>query len=181
MKRKDLEALGIEGDVLDSVMNMYGKSVETHKTELETLKGDNATLQEQLTQSQSNIDKLKETADLSETTKAELEKIQQQYENDKTEWENKLKDNRKNAQVEVAIAGSGTIDDVSVKAHLSSFLSKAEMDEQGVIVGLDEELSKLKEEKAYLFGNAQPNGAKHKTPVDKQTELQDEVYKAMGL
>lgn len=65
-----------------------------------------------------------------------------------TDAEAKVNEYRFNAALEKAISDSKAKDAVSVKAHLNMDALKFA---DGKIIGLDDQLKKIKEEKAYLF------------------------------
>lgn len=55
MKRDFLKGLGLEGEVIDKIMEQYGTSIETLKTNLETSQKENVSLKEELTKRDDSI------------------------------------------------------------------------------------------------------------------------------
>lgn len=152
LKDKDIKLANLNegGFVSIEKFNRLNKDLEDTQTELKTRT-------EELT-------KLGEDSSASEELKAKLDKIKEDFEIKEQEYQERLKQNEVNSVLEKAILKSGTIDEVSVKAHLSSFLEGAEF-KDGEIVGLDEQLNSLKEEKKYLFENTVGTGVKHRQPI----------------
>ena len=70
MKREDLEALGLEKEVVDKVMSLYGQSVNQLKTDLETEKAKSVGLEKDIKERDKALTELqsknKDNADLSE-------------------------------------------------------------------------------------------------------------------
>lgn len=166
MKREDLEALGLEKEVVDKVMGLYGQSVNQLKTDLETEKAKTAGLEKDikerdkaLTELQSknkdNADLSKELADL-QATYADLKKQSMQ------EIENLKRDNA----IAAALAEAKAKDPALVAKSLDLDLIKLNTD--GTVAGLKEQVEQLKTTHAYLFdmgtGAAADNGRERKTP-----------------
>lgn len=110
----------------------------------------------------------------------ETEEIKKQFLAEKEQLKEELTRVEKNRIIDKAILKSGTVDEVAVKAHLQSFLKEAEY-KDGVIVGLDEQLKELKENKEHLFKNETVvTGVKHKKAV-KTDSIEDELRRSMGV
>lgn len=56
------------------------------------------------------------------------------------------------SQIELALTKAGAKNNKAVKALLSEFLEKAELDEKGKLKGLDKEIKALQTSEDYLFG-----------------------------
>lgn len=150
-------------------------SIEKYNTAVSDLD----TTRAELTERTSDLTRLKETTGNSEELKAQLEKIEEDFKQKELDYQAKLLNNEKQAILDKQVLKSGTIDEVSVKAHLDNFLKEAEF-KDGNIIGLDEQLAKLKEDKSYLFTQAQATGLKHKDPVKPKTDEQL-IAEAMGI
>ena len=137
MKRKFLEDLGLEKEVIDSIMAENGKDVEKAKADYEDVKA-------QLETAQATISDLKKN-------NADNEVLQ----NKVTEYETeiaKLKDEaiKKdfNYRLEDALKGSKAKNVKALKALLDMDKVKLEGEK---FTGLEEQLTALKESDAYLF------------------------------
>ena len=78
-----------------------------------------------------------------------------------------------NSALGLAIAKSGTVDEVSLKANLD--LQSIELTDEG-LKGFDEQLVSLKENKQFLFGNKLDGGLEHNKPIAKEKSLRDVLY-----
>ncbi|MDL2276377.1 phage scaffolding protein [Breznakia sp. OttesenSCG-928-G09] len=125
-------------------------------TNLDTVKAD-------LAKRDTDLENLKKS--MPEDKTKDIEALQTKYTEDTQALEQKLKQNKVEAAVQIAIAKSGAKDDVAVKAHLDSFVKDAKFDEEkGMLVGLDDQLSTLKKDKSYLFEDGAAGGQTHNTP-----------------
>lgn len=110
------------------------------------------------TEYQKNLKQLEDLARKNKDQQKMFKHLQQKYEDDiqaiKTQW-NQMKINH---QVELAIVKSGAIDDIAVKAHLSSWLENASLDQNGILIGLKEQIEHLKINRSYLFASVFPSG-----------------------
>lgn len=180
MKRKTLEELGLEKEQIDAVMKEYGSSVQGFKETISQFEEDLVKTKEELAKKAKDLQEFESKANLSEEQAKELEQLKQSYEEQLKEQEQKIKSTKVNSALNVAIAKSGTVDEVALKAHLSDFLKEAEFDEEkGTIKGLEDKLSKIKQEKTYLFKSG-ATGVEHKQ-APKTKSLEEEISKAMKL
>lgn len=135
MTTDELKGFGLSDEQCQQVENLHKNSLSALQTQLgekdTTIKGLNTQL--------SDANKKLEGYDPEWKTKADQAK---------TDAENKLNEYRFNAALEKAITDSKAKDAISVKAHLNMDALKFN---DGKIIGLDEQLKKIKEEKAYLF------------------------------
>ena len=76
MKRKFLEDLGLEKDVVDKIMNENGKDIEAAKTELTTVTAERDQLKKDVDDRDKQIDTLKKSAGDNEDLKKKIEDLQ---------------------------------------------------------------------------------------------------------
>lgn len=141
MKREDLTALGIKDDgVIDKIMSLHGADVEKHKNTISTLTTERDGLKTQLGEANGKL---------------------AGYDPD---WKNKADTAEQDAQKKIdamkfdyaldgALKTAKARDIVGVKAHLNTDGLKQNGDE---IVGLNDQLSKIKESYGYLFEDEKP-------------------------
>lgn len=153
MKREDLKKLGIEDSVIDNIMALHGSDIEKYKTDLATSQTELGTLKTQLGEANSaiegfkgmNIDQIKASAD---------------------EWKTKAEQAAADAQKQVAalkfdhaldgaLSGAKAKNAKAVRALLDMNGLKFN-DADGSVVGLDEQLKKVKETNDYLFESDNP-------------------------
>ena len=150
------------------------------KDKYERIEQDLETTREELTERTNDLTKLSEDSNASEELKAKLKKLEYDFTTKEEKYQEQLKQNEINSTVEKAILKSGTIDEVSVKAHLTDFLKDAEY-KDGSIVGLDEQLNQLKEDKGYLFEQPKGTGIKHKDALPQKQTEEEIIAQSMGL
>ena len=152
MKREDLKAQGLTDEQIDFVMTSNGKDIEKHKADLTTLTTENATLKTQLTEAGTAIESFK--AMKPDELKAAAD-----------EWKSKAEQAQADAQKQVAslkfdyaldgaLVGAKAKNAKAVKALLDASVLK--MNDDGSILGLKEQLEKVKGENDYLFDSETP-------------------------
>lgn len=148
MKREDLKALGLEDEVVDSVMALHGKDIEATKASLTQSEKSVEDLKGQLTEANKTIEGFK---------KMDIEAIKQSADDWKTKAEQFQAEAEKNIQalkfdhaLENALSGAKAKDADLVKAKLN--LENLKLNEaDGSIVGLEDQLKGIKESHDYLF------------------------------
>lgn len=146
MKRETLKALGLEDSVIDQIMAENGKDIEKHKADAETTKATLGQLQAQLTEANKaiegfkamDIDGIKKAAD---DYKAKAEKA----ETDRTAEIARL---QFDYALDGALTGAKAKNTKAVKALLNMDGLKLNGEE---IVGLNEQIEKLKADNDYMF------------------------------
>ena len=168
LKDKDIKLVNLkEGGYVD---------VDKYKTTVKDLEDTRLELEDRT----NKLTELSNNENASQEIKDQLEKLKEDFEQKEADYKAKLIQNEINAKVDKAVLKSGTVDEVAVKAHLQSFLNEAEY-KDGVIVGLDEQLKELKENKEHLFKNETVvTGVKHKKAV-KADSIEDELRRSMGV
>lgn len=133
MKREFLKGLGLEQAVIDSIMSEYGTDVEGLKSQIATLMKEKDTATEAL-KAYNGVD---------------VEALKNASEALKQEYEGKLKDMRIDGAIEKALSGA--------KAKHTDLLmdkfdrEKIEIDKDGNIKGIEEQLNAFKETYKDLF------------------------------
>lgn len=174
MKRKFLEDLGLEADVIEKIMTENGNDVNTLKAKLDDLNSQlgvkDITIQEKNNK-------------ITELEKIDVETIKtEQFELGKAEGSKEVETFKKQSALDKALA--------DYKAKDSSVLSKMldtekvkYNDKFEIVEGLEEQVTSLKESHGYLFENDDPL-PKFTTKIDNsKVDLSDDntLRKAMGL
>jgi uncharacterized protein YqgV (UPF0045/DUF77 family) len=172
MNKKDLEKLGLTADVLEKaglkpelleqIIVEHGKDIEAHKTKVTTLETERDGLKTQLGEANTTIEGFKKM-DVAGVQKAadEWKTKAEQAQADATKQISGLKfDHALDAALTAAKARNAT----AVKALLKT--QDLKLNEAGEIVGLNEQLTKVKTENDFLFevDAAGDEGDKPKTP-----------------
>lgn len=145
MKKEDLIALGLSEEQADKVIAGFGTMVP--KSRLDDKINEVKDLTTQLKERDNQLNDLKKIDAAGLQTK--IEELQQQNENDKAEYEAKIKDTQLKSALKLALAS--TVHDTDLVTGLID-KSTIELDEEGnVKKGLDEQIKTLRESKAFLF------------------------------
>lgn len=166
MKREDLEALGLEKEVVDKVMGLYGQSVNQLKTDLDTEKAKTAGLEKDIKERDKALEELqsknKDNADLSK----ELADLQATYADLQNKSKQEIENLKRDNAIAAALAEAKAKDPALVAKSLDLELIKLNTD--GTVAGLKEQVEQLKTTHAYLFdmgtGAAADLNRERKTP-----------------
>jgi len=167
MKTEDLKKLGIEDeDLVKQIFALHGKDIEKFKTDLETTQQENAGLKNQLGEASKTIESFKDL---------DVEAIKKTAD----DWKQKAEEAQKNAEgqikalkfdhaLESALRAVKAKNPKAVRALLNA--DDLKLAEDGSIVGLNEQMEKIKSENDYLFESEEPEpkivvGSKNKTVV----------------
>lgn len=185
MKREFLTDLGLEGEQVDAIMKEHGKSVNALKDEADKVDD----LQKQVDDYKTQLDdRDKQLKDLEKSAKGnedlqkEIKDLQKANDDTKKEYETKLAEQRKESKLELALKDAKAKNPRAVKALLDA--EKVSLDGDNLI-GLEDQLSALKESDAYLFGEDEPKGLKgrepHPSDPNKQQQgITKEQFNQMG-
>ena len=180
MKREDLIKLGVAEDVVDKIMAAHGKDIEDHKSKLATAQTELEGLKGQLKDAGEAIEGFK---------KLDIDGVKKSAD----EWKAKAEQAEKDAQAQIqalkfehaldgALTGAKAKNAKAVKALLQADALK--LNEDGSILGLKEQLEKIKSESDYLFESDVPTpkvvaGGNNKSVITDSVVLA--ARKAAGL
>lgn len=173
MKRKFLEDLGLEPEVIQKIMDENGKDVTALKAKVDDLTEQIAVKETTITEKNNKI---------AELEKVDVEAIKTaEYERGKTEGSKEIEVFKKQNALDKALQG--------YKAKDTSILSKMlDMDKVKfndkfeIVEGLEEQVNTLKESHDYLFENDNPKPqftGDIKQPAN-NNQITKEVFKKMG-
>lgn len=148
MKRKFLEDLGLEKEVIDKIMAENGSDINVVKSEQESLKQQLEAVNQQLSERDDQLEDLKKNSGNNAELKAQLETLQAENKAAKEQYEAEMKNLKLETAIKLAVGE--TAQDADLVAGLFD-KSKLVLSEDGKVSGLDEQLKTLKEEKAFLF------------------------------
>lgn len=148
MKRESLKNLGLADEVIEKIMAEYGTSITALKNKQTELEEQIGEYKKQLTERDKQLDSLNKTAGDSEALKNQIAELQAANKQTTDAYEAKLKQMAVENAANLAITKHGAKNPKAVKALLN--LENAKMDGD-IIVGLEEQLTKLKETDAYMF------------------------------
>lgn len=148
MKREDLEALGLEKGVIDSIMALHGKGIEAHKTTAQTAQAELDTVKTQLAEASTTIEGFK---------KLDIDGIKAAADEWKSKAEQATKDaNAQLAQVKFDHALESALNGAkakNAKAVMALLSTDGLRDANGEFITerFNEQLTKIKSENEYLF------------------------------
>lgn len=148
MKREELKALELPDETVDAIMKLHGKDVETHKSQLVEAEKLGKTLQGQLDEANKAIEGFK-GMDV-EGIKAAADDWKAKADQAKTEAAEAIQKLKFEHALEGALSQAKAKNPKAVKALLDpNGLKLNEAD--GSVIGLAEQLEKVKSENEYLF------------------------------
>ena len=159
MKRKFLEDLGLEKDVIDQIMSEHGAGVTAAKADVQTIEAERDDLKSKYETAEQTINSLKEAESKNETLQqaiqaheATIAQLQSDSDTMKKEFTPKQ---------QLTALGAKDPDYIIFK---QGGIDKFSYDQSGKIIGLEETIAPLKESAGYLFNtgevitNYEPNG-----------------------
>lgn len=146
MKREFLKELELTDEAIDKIMAENGKDIEGFKSKVSTLETERDGLKTQLDEANTQIEGFKEL-DV-DGIKAAADEWKQKAEQAEKDSDAKLAELKFNHALESKLAGTKAKDAAIVAGLLDRDALK--LTEDGIL-GLDEQLSKIKEEKGFLF------------------------------
>lgn len=147
MKREELEKLELSKEVIDQIMAMNGKDIESSKSKIAALETELQTHKEQLAEANKAIDDFK-SMDI-EGVKKSAEEYKAKFEKAEADAKAQLEKLKYDHALEGALAAAKAKNNTAVKSLLN--LSDIKLTEAGEFVGLNEQLEKIKTENDYLF------------------------------
>lgn len=157
MNREELKALGLSDEQIDKVMASHGKVVNSIKEKAdktETLESQIEDYKNQISERDTQLEELKKVD--AKSLQAKIDELQQQNETTKTEYEEKLQQQAFEHKLESTLSAAKVKNVKAVKALLD--LDSIKLDGEKLL-GLDDQLTNLKENESYLFEQETKPGA----------------------
>ena len=153
MKRDFLEALGIDKETIDKILDENSRDIGREKQKTEQLKSDKEAIEQQLADRVKDIEDLKKSTGDAAEIKAQLEELQGKYDKETEAYKAQLAQRDYQTAIDKAIAYSGV--KFSSKSAEKAFRagigeSKLEM-KDGALDGFDKYLEKAKSEDPSAF------------------------------
>lgn len=164
MKRKFLEDLGLEKEVIDKIMTENGNDVNAIKADYESVKQERDSLAAQVTERDGQLETLKASTGDVEAMKNQITALQADNQTAKEKYESDMKELKLVTAIKLAIGDSAQ--DADLVAGLFD-KEKLILSDDGKVTGLDDQLKELKKNKAFLFKEEKPGTViKGGKPVD---------------
>ena len=146
MKREFLEGLGLEKEVINQIMDENGKDINKAKGDFEDLKSQLATATETIKERDKQIEKLKEVD--GEKLKEERTKLQKLNKEAEKKYLDDLKELKLNNAIKLAIHDKVFNEDMAAGLFDKS---KLILNDDGSVIGIDEQYENIKKDNAFLF------------------------------
>lgn len=175
MKQEDFTALGISEELAKKAAEASKKELEGFipKSRFDEVNEAKKTLEEDVKARDKQLEELKKSHGDNETLQSQIKKLQDSNKAEKERYESELKSLKIANAVKLAV--NGKVHDEDLVAGLID-KEKLVIDENGGIIGLEEQVKSLQEKKAFLFksedtGSYKPqNGGKpSNNPFAKET------------
>lgn len=153
MKRKFLEDLGLEKEVIDKIMAENGADIEAAKADYESLKQELEGQKQQITERDKQLEVLKKSSGDNEALTQQIAALQEENKAAREKYEADMKELKLSTAIKLAVG------DAAHDADLVTGLfdkSKLILSDDGNVAGLEEQLKAIKKEKAFLFKEEKP-------------------------
>nr|BDD44477.1 scaffold protein [Bacilli bacterium]BDD44721.1 scaffold protein [bacterium] len=164
MNRDFLKEQGLSDEQIEAVMKEHGKTLNETKEKadkVDGLEGQVEDLQGQIKDRDKQLKDLSAKAGDNEELQQQIKDLQKANDDAQKEYEEQLYRQRKEAKLELALKDALAKNPKAVKALLNSEAISLDGDN---LLGLDEQLTALKESDGYLFGEEEPAGLKGRQP-----------------
>lgn len=146
MKRKFLEDLGLEKDIVDQIMQENGNDINKAKSDYEDVKAQLETANNTIKERDKQIEKLKEVD--GEKLKEEITKLQKLNKEAEKKYLDDLKELKLNNAIKLAIHDKVFNEDMAAGLFDKS---KLILNDDGSVIGIDEQYENIKKDNAFLF------------------------------
>lgn len=146
MKRKFLEDLGLEKDIVDKIMQENGNDINKAKSDYEDVKAQLETANNTIKERDKQIEKLKEVD--GEKLKEEITKLQKLNKEAEKKYLDDLKELKLNNAIKLAIHDKVFNEDMAAGLFDKS---KLILNDDGSVIGIDEQYENIKKDNAFLF------------------------------
>lgn len=148
MKREVLKSFGLSDEVIDKIMAEHGNTVNGLKSKMTELEEQITTYKQHVSDRDKQLEGLKKSAGDSEKLQEQISKLQEENKLSSAAYEAKIAKMALENSANLALTNARVKNIKAVRALLN--LDGAKMDGDKII-GLEEQIAKLKESDAYLF------------------------------
>ena len=158
MKRDFLEALGLDKETVDKVLDENSKDIGREKQKLDQVKADLATAQEQLAQRDKDIEELKKSAGDVDGIKQQLADLQAKYTTETEQYQKQIADRDYADAVNRAIADKGVkfSSKAAEKAFIADLTANRLTVKEGVLDGFETYLKAQQDSDPTAFQSDKP-------------------------
>ena len=158
MKRDFLEALGLDKETVDKVLDENSKDIGREKQKLDQVKADLSTAQEQLAQRDKDIEELKKSAGDVDGIKQQLADLQAKYTTETEQYQKQIADRDYSDAVNRAIADKGVkfSSKAAEKAFIADLTANRLTVKEGVLDGFETYLKAQQDSDPTAFQSDKP-------------------------
>ena len=158
MKKDELTALGLTDEQADKVLAINGRDIEKHKKAAEDAKAETATLQQQLSDRDKDLEALKAGAEDAEKVKQQLTDLQTKYNDETAKYQKQIADRDYADALETAF-NDGKIEFTSKGAKAAAcadfMATRCEL-KDGKRVGFEDTMKAMREKDPHAHRTARP-------------------------
>lgn len=175
MKRKFLEDLGLDKNIVDQIMQENGNDINKAKSDYEDIKVQLETARNTIKERDTQIENLKQVD--GEALQAEITKLQKENKEATDKYTNDLKELKLNNAIKLAINDKVFNEDIAASLFDKS---KLVLDDDGKVIGIDEQLENIKKENAFLFKTGKVETPYNPIGGNNPTQITKEQFNKMG-
>lgn len=175
MKRKFLEDLGLDKSIVDQIMQENGNDINKAKSDYEDIKVQLETARNTIKERDTQIENLKQVD--GEALQAEITKLQKENKEATDKYTNDLKELKLNNAIKLAINDKVFNEDIAASLFDKS---KLVLDDDGKVIGIDEQLENIKKENAFLFKTGKVETPYNPIGGNNPTQITKEQFNKMG-
>lgn len=156
--REALKDIGVSSEQVDSIMELHGKDIQSHKDDVEKYKRREAEAKEEVKSYKSRVDeqngqledlqkRVKSGEDLAQT----IEALKQDNKEKDAQHDKAMQQLKMEYEIDKVLNEAGSRNTNIVKKSLD--LDSINLNDKGELIGLQDQLNSLKESDGYLFKN----------------------------
>lgn len=153
MKREVLTSMGLSDEVVEKIMAEHGKSVNSLRSKQTELEEQISTYKQHISDRDKQLETLKKSASDSEKLQAQISKLQEDNKKSNEAYEAKIRQMGIDNITNLTLTNAGAKNLKAVRALLN--LENAQLDGD-TILGLSDQIAKLKESDPYMFNDVKP-------------------------
>lgn len=153
MNREMLKELGLEEEQINKVMQAHGEVINPLKQTKDSLQTEVDSYKEQITERDQQLETLKNKTGSEDELKSVIDSLKEANSQKDAEHRKLLNKQKLDYEVKLELKSAKARNEKAVKALLD--LETVKINEDGKLIGLNEQLEKLKETDNYLFDTQQ--------------------------
>ena len=151
MKREFLKDLGLSDEIMDKIMTQYGLDIERYKTDKRENEAKITFLNDKIKEQEKTINTMQIENDAYAKLKQDYDLLQEEKTKNDNGYKQQIREIKLKSGVEKALNSAGAINQKVVIPLLKEFLDTAEIDENGNVNGLEEQIKQIKESEDTKF------------------------------